>query len=199
MSRANPKNTGHGSIYVVSAPSGGGKGTILSAAYERDAKLVNAVSVTTRKPRDHEIDGDHYHFVTREQFDAWVEEDRFLEWAEVHGNRYGTLHDELTKQLNTGHDVVLELDVQGMRSVKGKRNDILTVFIMPPSPETWEERLRSRGGLPEEEMMLRLRNGEKEMAASHEYDYVIVNDDLEEAVEAFVHIVYEARNPNGRV
>ncbi len=184
---------------MVSAPSGGGKGTILSAAYARDSRLIHAVSATTRRPRDGEVDGRHYHFVTREQFDVWVEEGRFLEWAEVHGNRYGTLNTELSSHLDRGEDIVLELDVQGMRSVKGRRNDIITVFIMPPSQKVWEQRLRARGGMGEDELALRIRNGADEMAASGEYDYVVVNDDLEEAVDAFTGIVHEIRKQNGRV
>ena len=169
----------------------------MSAAYAKDNRLTHTVSATTRKPREGEIDGKHYHFVTREQFNIYVAEGRFLEWAEVHENCYGTLNTELSKHLSQGVDVVLELDIQGMRSVKGKRDDIITVFIMPPSIEVWEARLRSRGGLTEEELALRIRNGMEEMAASDEYDHVIVNDDLDEAVDAFVHLVQQTRKHNG--
>jgi guanylate kinase len=199
LSSPNSKDAGCGTIFVVSAPSGGGKGTILSAAYARDNRLAHTVSATTRKPREGEIDGKHYHFVTREQFNTYVAEGQFLEWAEVHENCYGTLNSELSKHLSRGEDVVLELDVQGMRSVKGRRNDIITVFIMPPSQEVWEQRLRARGGMDEDELALRIRNGLDEMAASSEYDYVVVNDDLEEAVDAFIGIVHETRKQNGRV
>ena len=185
-------------IFVISAPSGGGKGTILAEAFKRDEQLVHAISVTTRKPRDNEQDGVHYHYTDTDTFKSWIEEDRFLEWAEVHGNLYGTLQDEMVRQLETGHDVIFELDVQGMRSVKEHRPDAVTVFIMPPSFEVWEQRMRDRGGLVEAEMALRLRNGKDEMAAKHEYDFEIINDDLEEAVDAFSRIVAESRQKNSR-
>ena len=120
-------------------------------------------------------------------------EDRFLEWAEVHGNFYGTLHERLRELMASEHDVVLELDVQGMRSVKALRDDVLTIFIVPPSLDELEGRIRSRGGLAEDEIRTRLHNAQVEMEARDEFDHVVVNDNLAVAVEDFLDIVKNER------
>lgn len=174
--------TTDGTILVVSAPSGGGKGTILGRIMAEDARVVHSVSVTTRQPRDKEEHGTHYFFASPEQFKEWIAEDKFYEWAEVHGNYYGTLKDEIDKHIKTGHDVVMELDVQGMRSVKAQHTEVNTLFIMPPSLEVLEARLRSRGDLEEAQLQMRLRNAHEEMEARNEYDFIVVNDSLDEAV-----------------
>lgn len=183
----------HGIVFVVSAPSGGGKGTILADLSKRDARIRHAVSATTRAPREGDIDGQHYHFVSRERFEKWIDEGRFVEWATVHGEYYGTLKSEVEGIFESGFDVVLELDVQGMRSVAKQRDDVVSIFIMPPSIEALEERLRGRGGLSEEELRLRLKNAEEEIEAKKEYDYVVLNDVLEDAVGAFEAILSETR------
>jgi guanylate kinase len=131
MTEGKPK----GLLIVVSAPSGGGKGTILERAMAADASLRHAVSATTRAPRPGEIDGHHYHFIGRETFERWVKQGRFAEWATVHGELYGTLIEELDRAREAGADVVLELDVQGMRSMRRLQPDAATVFIEPPSME----------------------------------------------------------------
>lgn len=178
---------------MVSAPSGGGKGSILSPVVDADDRLVHSVSVTTRKARKNEVDGVHYTFMTPEAFEASVEADAFLEWAKVHKNFYGTLRSEIEKYDASGDDVVLELDVQGKRNLLTARPDAKTVFIMPPSLEVLEERLRARGDLEESELQIRLANAKVEMAASGEYDYVIVNDKLEDAIAQFIEILKELR------
>lgn len=183
----------HGIVFVVSSPSGGGKGTILGEVFQRDARLRHAVSATTRTVRKGEIDGRHYYFLSGEQFERWIREGRFVEWATVHGEYYGTLKSEVDSILESGLDVVLELDVQGMRSIAQQRDDIVSIFIMPPSIETLEERLRDRGGLSEEELRLRLKNAEEEIAAKKGYDYVVLNDVLKDAVTAFETILSKAR------
>lgn len=184
----------HGIIFVLSSPSGGGKGSILRRAFAKDRRLCYAVSATTRKPREGEVDGKDYVFATDEQFDKWLEDDRFIEWAEVHGRRYGTLKDQLNKQLQSGSDVVLELDVQGMRSLKTLGYDVVSIFIAPPSLDELERRIRERGGIPEDEIQRRMETAKAEMAVRHEYDHIILNDNLDEAVAEFEAIVAKARN-----
>ena len=182
-----------GIVIVVSSPSGGGKGTILADVFQRDSRLRHAVSATTRSPREDEVDGKHYHFLDTQRFKDWIEEGRFAEWATVHGEYYGTLKSELASILDSGLDVVLELDVQGRSSISQQRDDVVSVFILPPSIEVLEERLRGRGGLSEEELQLRLKNAEEEIAAKKEYDYVVLNDTLEHAIKTFETILSEAR------
>ncbi len=186
-----------GLIIVVSAPSGGGKGTILRRVSEDDSRLRHTVSVTTRPPRPGEVEGKHYYFVNRQTFDRWVDESRFAEWADVHGQRYGTLRAEL-ERVRGGGDAVLELDVQGMRSIRKLHPDAVTVFLLPPSREVLEERLRKRGDLTPESLAIRLRNAEAEIAAKNEYTYQILNDDLDAAVAEFHEILRKARAKAGR-
>ena len=180
-------------VFVVSSPSGGGKGTILADVFQRDSRLRHAVSATTRSPREGEVDGTHYHFLDTEHFKDWIAEGRFAEWATVHDEYYGTLKSELDDILNSGFDVVLELDVQGMRSISQQRDDVVSIFILPPSIEVLEERLRGRGGLSEENLQRRLKNAEGEIRAKKEYDYTVLNDILEDAVKTFETILSEAR------
>jgi guanylate kinase len=182
-----------GTVWVVSAPSGGGKGAVLARVRERDPGLKLAVSATTRRPRREERDGRDYYFVSREQFERWVAEDRFAEWAEVHGNLYGTLKSELDDLTADGGDVVLEIDVQGMRSMKDLRDDVVSVFLMPPTIEELKRRIEKRGDLPPEDARLRLRNAIDEMALGKEYDHIIVNDDLDEAVARLEAIIRARR------
>jgi guanylate kinase len=181
-----------GLIIVVSAPSGGGKGTILARVSQADARLRHTVSATTRAPRPGEVEGKHYYFVNRQTFDRWVGEGRFAEWADVHGQRYGTLRAELDRVRGAG-DAVLELDVQGMRSIRAVHPDAVTIFLLPPSMRALEERLRKRGDLSPEALAVRLRNAEAEIAAKNEYTHAIVNDDLDAAVAEFQAILRTER------
>jgi guanylate kinase len=160
---------------------------------EDDDQVVHPVSVTTRPPRNKEADGEHYWFVGVEEFRRRVEEGEFIEWADVHGNLYGTLHSEVTKHVDAGRDVVLELDIQGMRSVKAVEPSATTVFIMAPSLEVLELRIRERGGLDESQIAMRMKNAEIEMKAKDEYDYIIVNDILDDAVSEFKKILAQLR------
>ena len=182
-----------GILIVVSAPSGGGKGSILDRAMRADAALRHAVSATTRAPRPGEINGRHYHFVDRPTFERWIEQGRFAEWANVHGELYGTLHEELDRLAAAGCDVVLELDVQGMRSIRKLRPEAATIFIEPPSLDILKDRLQKRGDLGEKDLALRLRNAQAELAAKNEYDCRILNDDLDRAVADFAAFVLRAR------
>lgn len=166
---------------MLSAPSGAGKNALLSALAKEGVKLLHPISVTTRAPREGELDGREYYFRTPEAFDSLVAEGAFVEWAEVHGNRYGTLRAELDRCLATGGDVVLELDVQGMRNLRRTDLPVMSVFLAPPSMEVLEQRLRARGTEDDATIDLRLRNAAEEMAARHEFDHVIVNDELDRA------------------
>lgn len=187
--------TGEPSVIVVSAPSGAGKRTVLAKVFEGDSSLVYGLSATTRAPREGEVEGRDYAFLDRAEFERRVEADDFVEWAEVHGNLYGTLRSHLDALLETGKDVVLEVDVQGMRSVKqALGGQVLTVFVMPPSLDALEARMRKRGANDEADMALRLENARVEMDARREFDYVVVNDDLAEAVEDFEKIMQAWRN-----
>lgn len=170
-----------GIIIVISAPSGAGKLTLLTKVRETAAHLAAPVSATTRPQRNGEEDGRDYHFLSREEFEARLARNEFVEWAEVHGNLYGTLVEELERCMATGQDVLLELDVQGMRSLKQLFPDAVSIFLMPPSIEELERRLRRRGTDQEADIALRLRNAREEMAARSEFDYIIVNDQVERA------------------
>lgn len=183
----------HGTVIVLSAPSGAGKHTILKRARALDPKLAYSVSATTRAPREGEVDGKDYYFLDRETFEKRIAAGEFAEWAEVHGNLYGTLRSELDRLVSSGLDVVLELDVQGMRNMKAAGLDIVTVFVMPPSEDELARRLELRGANTADDMALRLKNARDEMAARNEYDHVIVNDQLNQAVESFQNIVRRHR------
>jgi guanylate kinase len=182
----------------VSAPSGAGKGTILEKVLEADPTLVHSISATTRPPRKNEMDGREYYFLTAEEFRRKVERDGFIEWAEVHGHLYGTLRQELARCENSGRDVVFELDVQGMRNLKKARPEAVTVFVMPPSAGALEARLTKRGADSATEMALRLENARAEMAARHAYDYIIVNETVDEAVADFQAVVRAERRRSTR-
>jgi len=151
------------------------------------------VSATTRQPREGETDGVDYVFLDRAEFDARIEADAFAEWADVHRHRYGTLHAELERVLATGKDAVLELDVQGMRKLREAGRDCVTVFITAPGLEELERRLRGRGTDSEEQIAGRMETAKVEIAARHEFDYIIVNDEIDEAVADMEAIVRAER------
>lgn len=183
-----------GVLLVISAPSGAGKLTLLNKVRESQAgSFVTTVSATTRAPRTGEVDGQDYYFLTREDFEAKRTADEFVEWAEVHGNLYGTLFSELDRCLATGKDVILELDVQGMESLKEIRHDVVTVFLMPPSLEVLETRLRNRGTDEDDVIALRLKNAGDEMAQRHGFDYIVVNDKIDQAASDLEAIIRAER------
>lgn len=187
----------HGTLFVISAPSGAGKNAVLNEVLARDSGVEVSVSATTRAPRPGEKDGEDYFFLSREDFLARRSAGEFAEWAEVHENLYGTLKKELTRRLASGKDVIMELDVQGMFNVKELYPGAVSVFIVPPSFEVLEERLRKRGTNTEDDILVRLRNAREEMAAQGAFDYVVVNGDLAEAVADMLAIVRaeRCRNP----
>ena len=194
-----------GMILVLSGPSGSGKSTIYKAAIGDLGGIEFSVSCTTRQPRPGEIDGRDYYFITREKFDSLVEENAFAEHAEVHGNCYGTLKSELLGRVRRGIDVLLDIDVQGAAQLRALCADSPEfceacefIFIMPPSFEELERRLRARATETEESILRRLSNAKGEMAHASEYDHVIVNDDLARAAGEFVRLVRGLRTSPDR-
>ncbi len=178
-----------GALIIVSAPSGAGKGSLLKRVRAAMPELAVTVSATTRSPRPGEVDGVDYYFMTQEAFKRLIAQDAFIEWAQVHENLYGTLKAELERHLSAGRTVVLELDVQGMRSVKRLYPKARSIFIAPPTMEELERRLILRGVNNAADMTVRLRNAATEMAAREEFDCVVVNDDIEQAAAELLVLV----------
>lgn len=181
-------------LLVLSAPSGCGKSTIVRRVMQTLPGLIFSVSHTTRKPRPGEVDGVHYHFVDNATFAA-IQDQRpagFLEWAEVHGHKYGTSADEVSRHQQAGLDVILDIDVQGAAQVRQVAGPV-TVFIAPPSFAELERRLRSRKTESEATVRMRLNNARKEMACVDAYDYLVVNDRLDDAVASLRSIIVAER------
>ena len=176
-------------VFVITGPSGVGKGTLIHALLERVPALELAVSATTRQPRPGEIDGVSYHFLSLEQFDAGVLAGDFVEWAQYSGNRYGTLRSELDARLARGVPVVLEIEVQGARQIRETLPDAVQVFIAPPSAQALRARLEGRRTDAPAQVETRLLTADAEMAARREFTHVVVNDRVERAVEELVAVV----------
>jgi len=176
-------------VFVITGPSGVGKGTLIRELLQRIPALELSISATTREPREGEVDGRDYHFLTREEFDRRVEEENFLEFATYSGNRYGTLRTEVQRRLAAGHSVVLEIEVQGARQVRAAMRESIQVFIAPPDPAVLRERLDARGTDSAAAIDSRLKVAEQEMAAQDEFAYRIVNDDLGRAADDLEGIV----------
>ena len=186
---------GRGSLFVVSAPSGTGKTTAVDALVARVPGLDRSRSYTSRPRRPSERDGVDYHFVDRERFESMREAGEFLEWAEVFGHLYGTRALDTRRQLDDGRSLVLVIDVQGAGQVRGLESDAVGIFLLPPSPAELEDRLRRRRGdsLTEPEIRRRLSVARREVRHVAEYDYVVVNDDLDVCVERLRCIVEAER------
>ena len=176
-------------VFVITGPSGVGKGTLIRSLFDRVPELQLSVSATTRPPRPGEHNGVAYHFLSPGDFDARVAADDFVEWAEYSGNRYGTLRSELERRLDVGVPVVLEIEVQGARQVRETVPDAVAVFISPPSRDALRVRLVGRGTDAAEEVDERLRTADRELESHHEFGHVVVNDRLEQATEELAAIV----------
>lgn len=187
-------NSRVGNLFVVSGPSGAGKGTLLSQVIERIPDAWVSVSATTRSPRPGEIEGVHYFFLDTDHFKSLVEQDGFLEWAQVHDNYYGTLKKSVIDHMNAGDQVILEIDVQGALQVRKALPEAHLVFIEPPSLEELERRLRQRGTETEDVISSRMKTAEVELAQKMEYDVQVVNDDLERAVDELVEVINSFAN-----
>ena len=178
-----------GKLFVLSGPSGVGKGTLREHALNNAPNLKYSISCTTRKPREGETDGIEYRFISHETFRDYISRGLFLEYAHVHEDFYGTLKRDVVNELESGHDVLLEIDVQGALQVKEKMPEAVLIFVAPPSVEVLTKRLTGRGTESPSSLEVRLSNALKEIALKDKYDYVIVNDDLDAACNELRKII----------
>ena len=182
-----------GNLFVVAAPSGAGKSSLVKALLELDSHLAVSVSHTTRAPRGQEQDGREYHFISNAQFDAMIEHGDFFEWAEVHGNRYGTSRNAIERRLQAGEDVVLEIDYQGALQIKQLFPHAVLIFILPPSWGELEQRLKRRGEDQPEVIATRMANARHEVDQARHFDYVIINALFETALFDLKTVVHSQR------
>ena len=187
--------TTKGNLFILSAPSGAGKSSLISALLKQASSRPMQVSVshTTRSPRPGEVNGQHYHFVTKEQFKHAIGEKHFYEYAEVFDNFYGTSEVAIDQQLAQGIDVFLDIDWQGAQQVRMKKPEVTTIFISPPSKQALEDRLRGRGQDSEEVIQARMAQAQAECSHYQEFDYIIVNDDFEQALTDLTTVVNNQR------
>lgn len=180
-----------GQLVVITGPSGVGKGTLVKALLAQDPKLFLSISATTRAPRLGEVEGRSYYFLSQAQFRQWIAAGQFLEWAEYAGNYYGTPRQAVEQQISQGKTVLLEIEVLGARQVKNSYPSARRVFILPPSMQALEYRLRSRAQDGDVAIAQRLAKAQEELAVSHEFDAQIINDDLETALQELAHFISE--------
>lgn len=180
-----------GNLFVISGPSGAGKGTLVARLVQAVPDAWVSISATTRAPRQGEVDGIHYQFKTPEEFQQLIDTDGLLEWAEYSSNRYGTPRASVAEHMAAGQQVILEIDVQGAFQIREKVPQAKLIFIEPPSMEVLEQRLRGRGTETEEVIQQRLAAAKVELSRKMEYDIQLVNDDLDQACEALVSYVNE--------
>lgn len=188
-----------GVLFVVSAPSGAGKTTLCRKLSELFPEIKQSVSYTTRKPREGEVDGVHYFFVEKQDFLGMIERGEFLEWAEVHGNYYGTSREFVSSMVASGTDLLLDIDVQGGREIRKHFSDSVLIFILPPSKETLRQRLEGRMSDAAEVIEKRLKIAADEISGYKNYNYVIVNNRLDKAFDELVSIITAERLKTERV
>lgn len=187
-----------GLLMVISGPAGAGKGTLADMLLKRDGNFTFSISATTRDPRPTEIPGVHYHYITEEEFARLEADGEFLETATVHGHRYGTPLKPIMQKLDDGQDLLLDVDSQGAMSVMNRLADCVSVFILPPSYQELEKRLRHRGTETEEDMQRRLRNAYGEVAQMGKYRYAIINDNIDDTYRKLEAIVMAERHNTTR-
>ncbi|MEZ5352556.1 MAG: guanylate kinase [Bryobacteraceae bacterium] len=180
-------------VFIVSAPSGSGKSTLVNRLLQQDPKIVFSISYTTRAPRGKEQPGESYHYIAREDFEAMLGRDEFLEWAKVFENYYGTHRRYLDEARSSGKDLLLDIDVQGARQLRERFPDAVSIFILPPSRDVLAQRLRSRSEDTEEVIERRLRGAAAEIGNYDQYDYVLVNQDVNESAARLAAIVEAER------
>jgi len=188
-----------GTLFVISAPSGSGKSTLIKNILASRRNTVFSVSMTTRKPRGEEKDKIDYHFVTKDYFKSRIEVDDFLEYAEYCDEFYGTPRTFVEMNIEQGNDVILEIDTQGARRIRSVCKDAVHIFVMPPSFEVLEQRLRDRATETEEKIQKRLYTARSEMTRADEYDYIVINDDLQEATMKMLSIMSAEKNKTERM
>jgi guanylate kinase len=186
-------------VYIISAPSGSGKSTLVARLMANVPGLMFSISYTTRQARGAEVDGRNYHFVSREDFEGMIKRDEFLEWAQVFGNYYGTHRGILEEARAYGNDLVLDIDVQGARQLHAQIPEAVTIFILPPSRQVLEQRLRARSEDPEEVIARRLCDAAREIENYSAYDYVLINRDLDESDRTLTAIVRAERVRRTRI
>lgn len=191
MSKPNPQR---GHLFVVAAPSGAGKTTLIEKLMQGEVSLVVSVSHTTRPKRASETDGVHYHFVDETTFASLRDADEFLEWAQVFDHAYGTSRDAVITKLAAGRDVILEIDWQGAAQIRQRHPDAVSIFVLPPSQSALIDRLHSRGQDRPEVIAKRLKQAVDDMSHHDEFDYLVVNDDFDDAVSRLRRIVQATRN-----
>jgi guanylate kinase len=177
-------------LFVISAPSGAGKSSLVNALLKSNERVRLSISHTTRPARGQEQDGREYFFISDTAFNAMIDSNGFLEWARVHGNRYGTARAPIESSLTAGYDVALEIDWQGALQIRQRYPDAILIFVLPPSLEILKKRLTERGEDSPETIALRLKNAERELAQAHRFDYVIINDYFEQALADLKAIVH---------
>ena len=187
-----PKNPGH--LFIISAPSGAGKSTLCRAMLDHFPDLLYSISYTTRSPRQGERNGVDYYFISKEEFEDGIAHRQWAEWAEVHGNYYGTSAEFLDRKLSAGQDILLDIDVQGTRQILKRYPDCITIFIMPPSLEILKQRLQARGTDNPAVIAVRLENARQEMAHKDLYRHIIVNDRLPVATAEMNNIIENYRS-----
>jgi len=185
-----------GKLFVISGPSGSGKTTLVTRVLSNVENLRFSISYTTRSMRAGEVRGEHYEFASREEFQDMIEQDFFAEWAEVHGNFYGTPRADIGKWIEAGVDVILDIDVQGAKRLRGVFDDTVFIFVVPPSIEILEQRLRDRKSEQDRDISIRLGIAREEVACSKCYDYIIINDEADVAARRIEAVILSQRKGN---